>query len=61
MDNKIKTQNKKFICPECKNEVTCDPSQEVDDVIECPSCGMEYEVVEKDGEELIVQMIEEEK
>jgi len=61
MDNKIKTQNGKFICMECKNEVVCDPNQQVDDVIECPFCGMEYEVTEKDGEELVLQVIEEEK
>lgn len=61
MDEKIKTQNWKFTCLECKNEVICDPSQQVDDVIECPYCGMEYEIIAKDGEEFILQVIEEEK
>ena len=61
MDNKIKTQNWKFICPECKNEVICDPKLEVDDVVECPFCGMEYESTSKEGDEFILQMIEEEK
>lgn len=61
MDNKIKTQNGKFICPECKNEVTCAPNLEVDDIVECPFCGMEYEIVEKIGDEYVLQMIEEEK
>ena len=61
MDNKIKTQAWKFTCPECKNEVVCDSNLNVDDVVECPFCGMEYEISEKDGNEFTLQMIEEEK
>ena len=61
MNEKIKTTNSRFLCLECKNEVTCDPNQQVDDVIECPFCGIEYEVTGKDGDELALQIIEEEK
>jgi lysine biosynthesis protein LysW len=61
MADKIKTVNNKFECMECRNEVTCDLNQKVDDVIECPYCGIEYEVVSLDGGEKALQIIEEEK
>lgn len=50
----IKTQNTKFKCPECQNEVDASgPQKTVKDVVECPYCGIEYEIqkVEKVGEE----------
>ena len=62
MNEQITTQAHKFICIECKNEVIIDPGkQKVGDVIECPYCGIEYEIVSKNGDEAVVQMIEEEK
>jgi len=61
MEDKIKTVNSKFTCPECKNEVVCNPDLNVDDVTECTYCGMEYEVIEKNGSEFQLQPIEEEK
>jgi transcription elongation factor Elf1 len=61
MKDKIKTTNFKFECLECRNEVTCDEKQEVDDVIECQSCGIEYELTERNGDDMTFEMIEEEK
>ncbi len=61
MNEQITTQAFKFICFECKNEVEVDPARVVGDVIECPYCGIEYEIVAKDGEEFVMQVIEEEK
>jgi len=53
---------KSLICPECKNDIKLEKDYEVDDVIECPFCGIELEVAgkEKDGS-LKVEIIEEEK
>lgn len=61
MNEQITTQAQKFICIECKNEVTVDPARKPGDVIECPACGIEYEIVSKTGEEFVLQIIEEEK
>lgn len=49
-------------CPECKNMIPIEAGHEVEDVIECPMCGIELEVVGKDDEgNLKVEIIEEEK
>lgn len=62
MNEQITTQDHKFSCVECKNEVTMDQNKRrVGDVVECPFCGIEYEIVGKAGEESVLQMIEEEK
>jgi len=53
---------KKLICPECKNEINLEKEYAVDDVIECPFCGIELEVIEIDSNgDLKVEIIEEEK
>lgn len=52
---------KTLTCPECKNEIPLEKEYKVDDVIECPFCGIELEVVSKDGDELNTEIIEEEK
>ncbi len=54
--------NKTLQCPECKNQIPLEKEYNEGDVIECPFCGIELEVVGKgeDGE-LKVEIIEEEK
>lgn len=61
MNEQITTQGQKFSCIECKNEVTVDPARGSGDVIECPYCGIEYEIVSQEGSEFVLQIIEEEK
>jgi lysine biosynthesis protein LysW len=61
MNEQVKTQGGKFACTECRNEITLDPSKVVGDVVECPYCGIEYEVTSKEEQESVLQMIEEEK
>jgi hypothetical protein len=41
--------------------VTIPERARVGDVIECESCGIEYEIIEMDGKEAKLQIIEEEK
>lgn len=53
---------KKLQCPECKNQIELEKEYKVGDVIECPFCGIELEVMKvKDDGELEVEIIEEEK
>jgi lysine biosynthesis protein LysW len=61
-EEQTKTVDKKYNCLECKNEITIENDLQVGDYIECPMCGIEYEVVEKDDSgEYTLQLIEEEK
>lgn len=50
-------------CPECKNIIELNQKEyKVGDIIECPFCGVEIEVIEiLDNGELKVEIIEEEK
>jgi lysine biosynthesis protein LysW len=49
-------------CPECKNQIPLEKEYNIGDVIECPFCGIELEVLEKDANgNLKVEIIEEEK
>lgn len=42
----MKTTNKKCNCQECQNEINLENSTlQVNDVVECPACGIEYIVV----------------
>ena len=53
---------KSLTCPECKNEIKLEKDYQVDDVIECPFCGIELEVAGKDDDgKLKVEIVEEEK
>ncbi len=54
---------KKIVCPECMNEIELDPTREykVGDIIECPFCGSELEIVDIKGDVIEVVVIEEEK
>lgn len=62
MDEQVTTQNKKFECLECKNEVELSDELSVGDVTECPLCGIEYEVTAiHDSGECALRLIEEEK
>lgn len=49
-------------CPECKNDIELEKEYDVQDVIECPFCGIELEVIgqNEDGS-LRIEIIEEEK
>lgn len=61
MDKTI-TQEKKFKCFECQNEVVVDSALNVSDYFECEFCGIEYEVVTKnENGEFEVKIVEEEK
>ncbi|MEI6462676.1 MAG: lysine biosynthesis protein LysW [bacterium] len=61
--NNVKTVGRKFNCLECKNE--CDLNAkvfQVGDIYECPTCGIEYEIMNVDScGELEMSIIEEEK
>jgi len=52
---------KELKCPECKNSIKLEKEYKVDDVIECPFCGIELEITSIDDGKLIVEIIEEEK
>ncbi len=55
---------KTLICTECGNDIPLEEGRVyiVGDIIECPVCGTEYEVVSiSDTGELEVQIVEEEK
>lgn len=54
---------KKIVCPECKNEVELEDGREyvVGDIIECPFCGSELEVVSVADGKVEVVVVEEEK
>lgn len=60
--DKVVTKSKKFNCTECENEISAEESLNQGDFLECPFCGIEYEVVDKieDGE-MEVKVVEEEK
>lgn len=59
--DQVKTQNKKFNCLECKNDVVLDDGTQLNQYVECSHCGIEYEVVSQDQQDYTLQLIEEEK
>jgi alpha-aminoadipate carrier protein LysW len=48
------------LCPECEAEVAFEGSTEVGEIIQCPDCGMDLEVVKLDPAELAPAPEEEE-
>ncbi len=54
---------KKIQCLECANDIDLEKKNyKVGDIVECPFCGSELEVVEvKDDGQIILDIIEEEK
>lgn len=55
----IKSENKKLTCPECKNQFDVEAEVKEGDVVECPFCGIELEVMKKDENgEVEVEIIE---
>ena len=60
-NDKITATGKKFTCSECQNEVELADGKKVGDVIECPFCGIEFEIAAMEGDNSTLQMIEEEK
>lgn len=52
----------KVVCLECENEIELSSDDlKVGKIIECPFCGSELEIIELEGEEVKVRLIEEEK
>lgn len=51
----------KLICPECKNDVdlTAYPNMAAGNVIECNVCGITLMVKDMDGENVIVEVVDE--
>jgi alpha-aminoadipate carrier protein LysW len=39
-------------CTECEAEITLAPSTEVGEIIQCPDCGLDLEVISVDPAEL---------
>lgn len=59
---RITSDGNKYICDECKNECEIPEGTEIDDVLECEFCGIEYRVVEiNDDGNYILELLEEEK
>lgn len=48
------------LCTECEAEITLDPSTEVGEIIQCPDCGLDLEVIRLDPAELAPAPEEEE-
>lgn len=62
MDIKITSQGQDYTCAECKNETSVENGNGVGDVVECPYCGIEYEILSKDEDgNYELSIIEEEK
>ncbi len=63
MEEKTKSNNKKYICIECQNENTVNSDSKEGDIIECEFCGIEYELKKDDEnpEEFELILLEEEK
>lgn len=62
MNDKVTTQEQKFACLECKNNIEMMAEHETGDIVECPHCGIEYEVTEMNNdEEFELTLLEEEK
>lgn len=52
----------KIVCLECQNDIELeDEEYVVGEILECPFCGTELEVVEVKDNDLTVEIIEEEK
>jgi len=48
------------LCTACEAEITLDPSTEVGEIIRCPDCGMDLEVISVDPPEVAPAPEEEE-
>lgn len=62
-ESQMMTIQKKFICAECKNEVDLsDKIYKVNDVVECPFCGIEYKILQvTETGEYALELMQEEK
>ncbi len=60
MEESLITTGQSYVCLECKNENTLD-STNIGDVVECDFCGIEYEIIEEEGKNYKLVIIEEEK
>ncbi len=62
MNDQISTNTNKFVCSECQNEIELpENKRRVGDVIECPYCGIEFEMLSIANDTTTLQIIEEEK
>ena len=61
MDDKLTTDGLKATCLECKNEFDLDSNVSVGDVVECPYCGIEYEVLSETDGNYELMILDEEK
>jgi DNA-directed RNA polymerase subunit RPC12/RpoP len=63
MDNseRVTTENRQFKCVECENTITVPEDKQVGDFFECEFCGLEYKIISAEGNEFIVEVVEEEK
>lgn len=59
--DQIVTQNQRFTCSECGNEVVVAADKKVGDFFECEFCGIEFEVAAVNDGEFTVKVVEEEK
>jgi alpha-aminoadipate/glutamate carrier protein LysW len=48
------------LCTECEAEITLDDTTEVGEIIQCPDCGMDLEVISLDPPEVAAAPEEEE-
>jgi DNA-directed RNA polymerase subunit RPC12/RpoP len=62
MNEQITTSSPNFVCSECQNEVELpENKRRAGDVVECPYCGIEFELLNVSEGITTLQIIEEEK
>lgn len=47
-------------CPECEAEISLDPGVELNEIIVCPECGVDLEIIGLAPPQLILAPMEEE-
>jgi len=52
-------ENKKAICTECGAEIIVPKDSLVGEIITCPDCGMDYELVKIEGDKVDIREAEE--
>ncbi len=60
MMDPILTADKRATCAECQNDFDVS-DKKIGEVVECPHCGIEYEVTGENDGEMELIMVEEEK
>ena len=51
----------KLVCPECKNDVDLVnyPNLEVENIVECDMCGITLMITDMEGENVLVEIVDE--